>query len=96
MISVRDKNDEEDIERIQCSTTEKMAKKMKTLAKTKDPKINYVDIFMQVPFQQVRFKKNEQHYHSLFSTANATLTIPYVWLHVSLGYFSDRLCCLEK
>lgn len=52
MISVRDKNDEKDIERIQFSTTEEMANKLKTLAKTKDPKINYVDIFLQVPFQQ--------------------------------------------
>lgn len=57
MISVRDKNDEKDIERIQFSTTEEMANKLKTLAKTKDPKINYVDIFLQVPFQQVRFLK---------------------------------------
>lgn len=57
MISVLDKNDEKDIERIQFSTTEEMANKLKTLAKTKDPKINYVDIFLQVPFQQVRFLK---------------------------------------
>lgn len=55
MISVRDKNDEEDINRIQFSTTESMAEQLKIFAKTLDTRINYVDISLQVPFQQVRF-----------------------------------------
>lgn len=56
MISVRDKNDEEVRDPIPVSTTESMAKQLKTLAKTLDTRINYVDISLQVPFQQVRLK----------------------------------------
>lgn len=56
MISVRDKNDEEVRDPIPVSTTESMAEQLKTLAKTLDTRINYVDISLQVPFQQVRLK----------------------------------------
>lgn len=56
MISVRDKNDEEVRDPIPFSTTESMAEQLKTLAKTLDTRINYVDISLQVPFQQVRLK----------------------------------------
>ncbi|XP_065922696.1 uncharacterized protein in xynA 3'region-like [Magallana gigas] len=52
MISVRDKNDEEVRDPIPVSTTESMAEQLKTLAKTLDTRINYVDISLQVPFQQ--------------------------------------------
>lgn len=50
---MRDKNDKEDLERIQFINIEEMAKKLKSLAKTQDPDKRYVDIFMQLPFKQV-------------------------------------------
>lgn len=53
VVSVRDKNDKEDLERIPFSNIEEMTKKIKTLAKTEDPDKRYVDIFMQLPFTQV-------------------------------------------
>lgn len=52
-VSVRDKNDKEDLERIQFSNIKEMAKKLKSLANTQDPDERYVDIFMQLPFKQV-------------------------------------------
>lgn len=50
---MRDKNDKEDLDQIQFSNTEEMAKQLKTLAQTQDPDKRYVDIFMQLPFKQV-------------------------------------------
>lgn len=52
VILTRDERDERDITQTKLTSTEEMADKLETLAKTDDPRIGYVDICMPFPFEQ--------------------------------------------
>lgn len=55
VILTRDERDERDITQTKLTSTEEMADKLETLAKTDDPRIGYVDICMPFPFEQVQY-----------------------------------------
>lgn len=54
-IATCDKNEVDYNDCISFNNTKQLADKLKTIARTNDRTITYVDIFMPAPFQQVRF-----------------------------------------
>lgn len=58
MISTRDINDKNELERIFFQKNEDMENKLDELAQTNDPKIGYVDIFIPNALLQVNFNFN--------------------------------------
>lgn len=58
MISTRDINDKNELERIFFQNNEDMENKLDELAQTNDPKIGYVDIFIPNALLQVNLNFN--------------------------------------
>lgn len=58
MISTRDINDKNELERIFFQNNEDMEQKLDELAQTNDPKIGYVDIFIPNALLQVNLNLN--------------------------------------
>lgn len=58
MISTRDINDKNELERIFFQNNEDMENKLDELAQTNDPKIGYVDIFIPNALLQVNLNLN--------------------------------------
>lgn len=58
MISTRDINDKNELERIFFQNNEDMEQKLDKLAQTNDPKIGYVDIFIPNALLQVNLNLN--------------------------------------
>lgn len=52
VISTRNANDTSDLTKMKFLNTNEMAEELKTLARTNDPRIGYIDVCMPVPFQQ--------------------------------------------
>lgn len=66
MISTRNANDTGDLTKMKFLNTNEMAEELKTLARTNDPRIGYIDVCMPVPFQQVQLLvSKKEHYRFL-------------------------------